>query len=72
MIKCITCTFQLSTDYRMTICEFGENLMSAMVSLCGEDRQVDENVVKFVVHQIVLHHPEGATTEEEGNISNVL
>ncbi len=25
-------------------------------------------VVKFVVHQIVLHHPEGATTEEEGNI----
>ncbi len=46
--------------------------MSAMVSLCGEDRQVDENVVKFVVHQIVLHHPEGATTEEEGKISNVI
>jgi hypothetical protein len=56
----------------VTICEFGENLMSAMVSLCGEDRQVDENVVKFVVHQIVLHHPEGATTEEEGKISSVI
>jgi hypothetical protein len=28
-------------------------------------------VVKFVVHQIVLHHPEGATTEEEGNIASV-
>jgi hypothetical protein len=30
------------------------------------------NIVKFVVHQIVLHHPEGATTEEEGKISNVI
>ena len=52
----------------MTLCEFGENVMSSMVILCGEDRQVDENVVKFVIHQIGIHHPDGATTEEEGNV----
>jgi hypothetical protein len=30
------------------------------------------NIIKFVVHQIVLHHPEGGTTEDEGSIPNVL
>lgn len=32
---------------------------------CG-DRNVDRSVVEFIIQQILLHHPNGATTEEEG------
>ncbi len=30
------------------------------------------NIVKFVVLQIVLYHPDGETTEDEDNIFDVL
>jgi hypothetical protein len=40
---------QLSADYRLKVCEFGERVTSSVVSFCGEDRNVDENVVKFFI-----------------------
>ena len=58
--------FQLATDYRFLLCTFGESVMTSVIGLCGEDRSVDENLIKFIIFQIVLHHPNGASTEDQG------
>ena len=48
------------------VCAFGERIVSSIIGFSGDEREVDKNVVKFIIHQIVIHHPKGATTEEEG------
>ena len=55
----------LKRENRLYLCQFGEKYGQRILSLCKENNCFDQ-VVKFFICQLSLHHPQGESTKENG------
>ena len=55
----------LKRENRLYLCQFGEKHGQRILGFCKENNCYDE-VVKFFICQLSLHHPQGESTKETG------
>jgi len=64
---------KIASDYRGLMCQFGEAVTPTMLNLCADERNISNQIIRFFITQVTIHHPDGSVDITQGtNSFNLL